>query len=427
MADFEQAGATERLRRVAILRDMQAKLRRSPSEALGVAAGAGPHEVRAAFMALTKQYHPTKFARLDEATVKLANEVFLQLREAYEHLATAGNKRARTVPGVGLGEAEAARRADGASAAGQGGPGVRVSDRASTSVGLGASVRIPDRSDRAGSTAGGSPPANANNTNPGAARIAGRRPLLGGNRSAGDAPASAPPTRPSSPAITSAAPTRPSSPAITGGRVIVPAVAPSSPPTRASSPAITGGRGSVPASSNTLPARPSAPSISTPASASSSASARPAAVPATGSGRVAAPSSSSPSSSLGGPKIRFDTSRGSPTGGSASGAEPAPAAGAAPSSIAELARIRGLIYRQQWTEARDALQLLLLRAPSDRSSMAQLAYVCGREALELGNVSEARRELLRALSIEPDMEAARAALRELNDPTPSRNPSAPRR
>ncbi|HRC56911.1 MAG TPA: J domain-containing protein, partial [Kofleriaceae bacterium] len=106
MADFEQAGATERLRSIAILRDMQRKLQRGALEALGLAAGASPAEIRAAFMGLTKQYHPAKFARLDDSTIRLANEVFLSLRDAYEAVRAAsggasagGVRRLGTDPG----------------------------------------------------------------------------------------------------------------------------------------------------------------------------------------------------------------------------------------------------------------------------------------------------------------------------------------
>lgn len=118
------------------------------------------------------------------------------------------------------------------------------------------------------------------------------------------------------------------------------------------------------------------------------------------------------------------------TTSSAPGASGAPKVRFGNAEAPELVRIRGLINRQQWAEAREALQQMLQRAPTDRGSMAQLAYVRAREALELGNVSEARRELVRALAIEPTMEQARSALNELNDRNPSKpssNPSAPRR
>jgi len=52
--------------------------------ALGLAAGAPPHEVRASFLALVKRYHPTRYARRPRDVVRLANEVFFRLKAAYE-------------------------------------------------------------------------------------------------------------------------------------------------------------------------------------------------------------------------------------------------------------------------------------------------------------------------------------------------------
>jgi hypothetical protein len=469
MADFEQAGATERLRRVAILRDMQAKLKRSPLEAIGVVAGASAAEVRSAFMELTKQYHPAKFARLDEATVKLANEVFLDLREAYESLQAAANgKRARTIPGPGPGIAEleptkkpepagqAAASAQSspanAPAAGAGRssqaprpgdpsraepqrPSVRSADStnttaaaaATTRAGVRPGVRAVTHSD-AGSSADRPPsgaPARAV-THSDAGSSADRPPSGGPERpTVGRAPQAASPSA-------SAAHSSSVAGASSGGRStsLHPAGSPAGRST-ASSPAGPLTRPSVPSMSTSVSASMGTSagtsanasvgtsanaSVSRFPSASASASSRPPAVPAAGSGKIVATPQAAASSSTvpnapgvttGAPKLRF-------------GSAEAP----------ELVRIRGLISRQQWTAARDALQLMLQRAPTDRGSMAQLAYVRAREALELGNVSEARRELVRALAIEPAMEQARSALRDLNDlnpSNPSSPPSAPRR
>src|SRR5688500_6798269 len=66
---------------------MQARLARSPYDALNIPAGdAAPEQVRAAFLELTKTYHPAKFARMSPELYKLANEVFLGLRAAYDQL-----------------------------------------------------------------------------------------------------------------------------------------------------------------------------------------------------------------------------------------------------------------------------------------------------------------------------------------------------
>ena len=70
-----------------VLADMQARLARSAYDALNIPAGdVAPEQVRAAFLELTKTYHPAKFARMAPELYKLANEVFLGLRAAYDQL-----------------------------------------------------------------------------------------------------------------------------------------------------------------------------------------------------------------------------------------------------------------------------------------------------------------------------------------------------
>lgn len=56
--------------------------------ALGLPAGAPPHELRARFLALVKRYHPTRYARRPREVVRLANEVFVRLKAAYEAAAS---------------------------------------------------------------------------------------------------------------------------------------------------------------------------------------------------------------------------------------------------------------------------------------------------------------------------------------------------
>lgn len=68
---------------------MQVRLSRDPHEALGIPGGAGAPEVRNAFLSLTKQFHPAKFARMATDVQKLANEVFLALRAAHDCLSRA--------------------------------------------------------------------------------------------------------------------------------------------------------------------------------------------------------------------------------------------------------------------------------------------------------------------------------------------------
>lgn len=52
--------------------------------ALGVPNGASASEIRARFLDQTKRFHPTRYARRPPEVLKLANEVFLRLKAAYE-------------------------------------------------------------------------------------------------------------------------------------------------------------------------------------------------------------------------------------------------------------------------------------------------------------------------------------------------------
>ena len=77
---------------------MQNRLLADPRTALGLTPTAGVAEARSAFLALTKQYHPVKFARCDASVQRLANEVFLALREAHDFVVK--NARASTMTTV---------------------------------------------------------------------------------------------------------------------------------------------------------------------------------------------------------------------------------------------------------------------------------------------------------------------------------------
>jgi hypothetical protein len=78
-----------------MLAAMQERLLRGPYEALGVNGTATPSDVRAAFLALTKVFHPVRFGRMDQEVQKIANEVFLGLRSAHEALAKPSTKVVR--------------------------------------------------------------------------------------------------------------------------------------------------------------------------------------------------------------------------------------------------------------------------------------------------------------------------------------------
>jgi len=81
-----------------VLADMQDRLARDPSAALGVPAGATVDDVRSAFLELTKQFHPVRFGRMAVDVQKMANEVFLSLRAAHDGLAKALRRQSGPIP-----------------------------------------------------------------------------------------------------------------------------------------------------------------------------------------------------------------------------------------------------------------------------------------------------------------------------------------
>jgi len=81
-----------------VLADMQERLARGPSDALGLAPSATPEDARAAFLQLTKQFHPVRFGRMAIDIQKLANEVFLSLRAAHDSVAKSLRRQTGPIP-----------------------------------------------------------------------------------------------------------------------------------------------------------------------------------------------------------------------------------------------------------------------------------------------------------------------------------------
>jgi len=247
------AGPIEEAAARAALAAMAPRLGEPPHALLGVAADAPPDVLRAAFLRLTKRYHPTKFARFSPDVVRLANEVFLTIKRAYDQLAAASAVPRPTAVASGTGA---------------------VPQRGSGTI---------------------APPSRTATT-----------------------PGAAPPARPK-PATTVAPRAR---------TVQGPAPAPA-------------------------PARPTA----------------------------------------------------------------APPIAAAPADPFEAAM--DLLRRKLWGEARQAFQKLAVAGPQDKRYRAHMHYARAREAMDAGRADEARAELQRALALEPDLERAKIALRELSpDPEP---------
>ena len=91
--DLCVAGQDEAQARATLLA-MQARLR-DPHDALGLSGSATPAEVRSAFLALTKRFHPARFGRMPAEIQRLANEVFLGLRAAHDALSRPAIKSTR--------------------------------------------------------------------------------------------------------------------------------------------------------------------------------------------------------------------------------------------------------------------------------------------------------------------------------------------
>ncbi|HEY0189715.1 MAG TPA: hypothetical protein VGC42_01240 [Kofleriaceae bacterium] len=77
---------------------MQDRLARDPTSALGVSANASAEDIRAAFLELTKLFHPVRFGRMAIDVQKLSNEVFLALRSAHDALAKTARRRSGQIP-----------------------------------------------------------------------------------------------------------------------------------------------------------------------------------------------------------------------------------------------------------------------------------------------------------------------------------------
>jgi len=83
-----------------VLTVMQDRLARDPVAALGVSSNATAQDLRAAFLELTKRFHPVRFGRMALDIQKTSNEVFLALRAAHDALAKASRRRSGPIPTV---------------------------------------------------------------------------------------------------------------------------------------------------------------------------------------------------------------------------------------------------------------------------------------------------------------------------------------
>ena len=104
MVQFSAAGYDSRVAGIdevsarSVLAEMQERLTGDPLAALGISSSASAEDVRAAFLELTKQYHPVRFGRMAADIQKLSNEVFLALRAAHDTAAKNLRRRSGPIP-----------------------------------------------------------------------------------------------------------------------------------------------------------------------------------------------------------------------------------------------------------------------------------------------------------------------------------------
>jgi hypothetical protein len=340
----------------ALLEQMKQRLERGPHAALGIAEGANAQAARTAFLQLTKTYHPAKFARETPEVVRLANEVFLALRAAHDHIQTSARRASQNLPPV---------------AAGRGSP----------TPALGVPI-IPGRG----------PQPRADGTLP---RVG--PPTPGGRGAPAAAPATAAPTpTPTSSPIVTIKPAPATAPAT--AKPAAPSTAPSTAAVRA--PELN--RTQPLPRNQPLPAAGSQPLPS---------ATGPITTPLPSAATTAAPAPGAPP---GGPGAGGPSGAPKPAHRMTTGQIPQLPPGVLPGSEeADLEIAMFYLRKKQWAEARKLLHALAARVPADKRYRALLAYARGREAQDEGRHDEARAEFNRALQLDPDLGPAKAALQQV--------------
>ena len=366
---------------------MKRKLERGAYAALGVVEGANPQVARAAFLQLTKVYHPAKFAREAPDIVRQANEVFLALRAAYETVSPVARKL-QTGSASGF-----ARRPN------------EESVREVRDMTPAPSSRPP--------TSGGQNPGPGRDATPAVSvRTTGQSPAL----KPGSAPAPAkrpnedtPPGRPASAVAAIATSARPKTP--------TPA-----PPTPFATPPVTkAATGTQSGFGSGAAAKPAAGTQNGFAGGT-----KPAATNAASQSGFAPAAAKPAASASAGTQSGFASAKPAGAGTPATPAAPkgpamAPLDADAPGTTSEQDELESamtLLRRRQWTEARKILHALAARVPAEKRYRALLSYARGREAQDAGRHDEARTEFNRALTLDPELQIAKGALAQVAEPEP---------
>jgi hypothetical protein len=79
----------------------------------------------------------------------------------------------------------------------------------------------------------------------------------------------------------------------------------------------------------------------------------------------------------------------------------------------ELQRGLDLLSSKEWTAARLAFHALAAKVPQSKQYRSLLCYARGRETASTGRIDDAALEFQRALQLDPELEIAKQALREL--------------
>jgi tetratricopeptide (TPR) repeat protein len=349
------------------LRAALERLDAAPYAFLGLVGDPTPAQARSAYLALTKKYHPTKFARFSPDTVRLANEVFLALKRVYEALERGAGARPARAGSQPMGGAP--RPASPAAAA-----------AARTAPPRRAAVHM--RPTEPPATQPAAVAAAAARAQTAAPSVSTRVPVVSVRMHAAGAPAE--------PASASA-----------GGPVSAPGGTTTRIPQTSPFVRIDGGasRPTTPSTSQAIP-RADAPSVrrNTPLRG----------VPQTG----RTPRLDRPADGTGSEAARNPVP--------ASSATRIPRLATGTDEEAAFAQGLDLLRRRLWNDAEKVFAQLAITVPSEKRYRAHRHYARGRIAQDLGRHDDARSEWERAVGLEPSLNVAKAALEQLPEPEPTK-------
>lgn len=351
-----------------MLHEMQMRISQGPHSALSVADTASAEDVRAAFLHLTKQFHPARFGRMSPEIHRLANEVFLGIKSAHDLLTKQlGSSGRATSTGVITTELTRPGTMPGGTQRGTG-----LIPRAST-------------------------PQLARGTDRASHRSPSPSPSPFGARSTTSRPLTTPPSG-SRATTPNASTTQP-----------IPRSAPhaGTPPS-----GVTVRLGTPPGEAQRAGSAPIAPARDRARDTSGSAT------------RETVRRASTPSGSPVRPSTRMQAVRpGTPPPPSAdainpptirySGVQPAQPASRVFDEQAELRTAMDMLAAKNFAAARQAFHALAAKIPQSRHYRALLCYARGRETAASGRIDDAVMEFQRALQLDSELEIAKQAIREL--------------